>query len=428
MVGGTKEAAGVWNVPSQKVVTGAPRGPGCNCTGRAMPDVIRSKAVVMASPGVVSVEDVEVKRSEADGPSLIAGVLEVSLSGICGTDVHTWRGEALQYAGTPDERELRYPITCGHENVGVLEEVTPALSAAWDGTPLHPGQRVVVAANVPCGRCRTCRMHRPYYLCEAMENYGNSLGHWRYPHLLGGWAERMCLLPGSALFCVPDDLPDDVAVLTEPLAVTHGLDRARAVLELDDGPGANGSIVIVGAGALGLCHLVRARGDGLGPTVVVERSSARAAFAASVGADVVVEGTGGAEGDDEIVGAVADATRGGADIVVNCSGTGATLPLAMRCARPGGVVIEVGAYVGTTPVSLNPNSDLCARGLTLLGIGGETLESYLPTIRRLRSWQGWIRSSGLVSRRIGLDDVGETLDGLAAGAIAGQVVVDPRIR
>lgn len=390
-------------------------------------DLVQARAAVVLAPGRVEVEEIEVKRSLGGEDGTVAGVLSVSLSGICGTDVHTWRGESLQYAGTPNERVLRYPIVCGHENVGVLEEVTPALSTSFDGIPLHPGDRVVVAANVACGRCRACRMHRPYYLCEAMENYGNSLGRWRYPHLLGGWAERMCLVPGSALFMVPDDLPDEVAVLTEPMAVTHGLDRARAILEMDDGPGANGSVVVIGAGALGLCHVVRARGDGFGPTIVVERSPLRAAFARQVGADVVID-SGGGEGDDELVGQVIEATSGGGDVVVNCSGTGATLGLAMRMARQGGVVVEVGAYVGTTPVSLNPNSDLLARGISLLGIGGETLESYLPTMRRLRRWQDWIRASGLVRTPIGLEDVGDALSGLASQSIAGQVVVDPSMR
>jgi hypothetical protein len=92
------------------------------------------------------------------------------------------------------------------------------------------------------------------------------------------------------------------------------------------------------------------------------------------------------------------------------------------------VVVEVGAYVGTTPVSLNPNSDLLARGISLLGIGGETLESYLPTMRRLRRWQDWIRDSGLVRTPIGLEDVGDALSGLASQSIAGQVVVDPSMR
>ena len=57
--------------------------------------------------------------------------------------------------------------------------------------------------------------HQPYFLCEHMEDYGNSLNVAREPSLFGGWAELMYLLPGTPLFRVPDELPDELAVLTE---------------------------------------------------------------------------------------------------------------------------------------------------------------------------------------------------------------------
>src|SRR5207248_2332076 len=85
----------------------------------------------------------------------------------------------------------------------------------------------VPAANVPCGHCIFCLNDYPYYFCENLQDYGNSLHAGIAPHLFGGWSEFMYLLPGTPLFRVPDGLPDEVAALTEVMAVTHGFDRAR---------------------------------------------------------------------------------------------------------------------------------------------------------------------------------------------------------
>src|SRR5256886_9882185 len=79
------------------------------------------------------------------------------------------------------------------------------------------------------------------------------------PHLFGGWAEYMYLLPGTPLFRVPDVLPDEVAALTEVMAVTHGFDRARMLTAGGGGSSFSESVAIVGIGPLGFCHLVKAR-------------------------------------------------------------------------------------------------------------------------------------------------------------------------
>ena len=161
-------------------------------------------------------------------------MLRLNLSGVCGTDKHTFRGETAQYAGTAHERRLSYPLICGHENVGVVEAVGGEVRAD-DGTPLRVGDRIVPGANVACGRCWYCLAGEPYYLCEHLEDYGNSLNVSRPPSLFGGWAELMYLLPGTPLFRVPPALEDELAVLTEPMAVTHGVEAARRVLDVPFG-------------------------------------------------------------------------------------------------------------------------------------------------------------------------------------------------
>jgi L-iditol 2-dehydrogenase len=331
-------------------------------------------AAVMTAPG-----HVELQRFPTPEPAPGAVVLDMRISGICGTDKHTFRGETLQYAGTPHERQIGYPLICGHENVGTIAAIGGADEVAdAAGLPLRAGDRVVPAANVTCGRCWFCRSGQPYYLCEHMEDYGNSLGCAEPPHLFGGWSEQMYLLPGTALFRVPDELPDEVAVLTEPMAVTHGLDAARRLR----GHGFGESVAVLGVGPLGLCHLLKARLTGCGRLVAIDVLQSRLDLAADLGATLLLRAD--ELGPDELVARVREHTGGrGADVVVDTSGVPQTFPTALALVRMGGVVVEPGAFVDLGPVGVNPTADICTRDVAVIGVGGERLDDYAPALELL---------------------------------------------
>src|SRR4051812_44806783 len=125
----------------------------------------------MPEPGRIEVR--EFPRPELEPGAIL---LRIAYSGVCGTDKHTFRGETKQYAGTPHERELTFPLICGHENVGTIEEIGGADELVdAEGNVLRAGDRIVPGANVPCGRCWFCRSGHPYYACEHLDDYGNSL-------------------------------------------------------------------------------------------------------------------------------------------------------------------------------------------------------------------------------------------------------------
>lgn len=376
------------------------------------------RAAVMRAPRRIEVA--EFPRPELrDGEVL----MRVLLSGVCGTDKHTWRGETKQYAGTPHERDLGYPLVCGHENVGVVEELGPGGARASDGTALAAGDRIVPGANVPCGRCHFCLTGAPYYFCEHLDDYGNSLGCAEPPHLFGGWAEQMVLLPGTPLFRVPEGLPDEVAVLTEPMSVTHGLDTARTLALGLGGAPFGDAVAVVGAGPLGLCHLVKARLTGCGKLIAIDRLPSRLAFAEELGATLTLNVD---ETDlDERVARVREHTAGlGADVVVDCSGVPETFPEALRLARFGGVVVEAGAFVDLGAVAVNPSSDICTRNVCVIGVGGETARSYAPVLELMRRSLDLLPLQRLVSHRFGLADAATALE-LAQTDGAIKVAIDP---
>jgi threonine dehydrogenase-like Zn-dependent dehydrogenase len=324
-----------------------------------------------------------------------AVLLRMLASGICGTDKHTYRGETEQYAGTEYERSTPFPIIQGHENVGVVEAVGPGGATAWDGRALAPGDRVVPAPNRACGHCRYCRRGFPYYFCRNLENYGNSLTSRDAPHLFGGWSELLYLRPGTAVFRVPESLPDEIAVLTEIFAVTHSLERAAA-LPQPAGWRPGDSVAVIGVGALGLAHAIKASMMGAGQVIAVDRSPLRLGLAGTLAGAVQVRA------GDDVVATVRELTDGeGADVVVDATGFPDSFAPAIAMLRDGGAMIEVGAFVDMGDVPFNP-SVLCGRNLAFLGVGGEDLLAYEGTLALLDRHQRTIPFAEMISHRFGV--------------------------
>ena len=355
-------------------------------------------------------------------PSLEPGavLLRMLASGICGTDKHTYLGETKQYAGTDHATSTPFPIIQGHENVGVVAEVGGGGASAFDGTPLVPGDRVVPAPNRACGACAFCARGFPYYMCRRIENYGNSLSSERPPHLFGGWAEYLYLLPGTPVFRIPEELPSDVAVLTELMSVTHSLDLAAA-MPRPWGFRSGDSVAVLGAGPLGLVHVAKAELMGAGTVIALDRSDFRVRLARDFGASEELVPA----NDDEAVEAVRALTGGlGADVVVDASGRAETFDLAVRVARDGGTLVEVGAFVDVGERPFNP-AVLCGRNLTLLGVGGEDARAYEPTMRLLARHHGRLPFARAITHRFPLDRAHEAME--TALGIDGvmKVVIEP---
>ncbi len=378
------------------------------------------RAAVMKAPGRL-----EVERFPLPDPQPGAVLMRVSYSGICGTDKHTYRGESKQYAGTDHERDLVYPLICGHENVGVVEAIGGGDSIPdSEGRPLHVGDRIVPAANVPCGHCVFCLNGYPYYFCENLQDYGNSLHSGIPPHLFGGWAELMYLLPGTPLFRVPDELPDELAALTEVMAVTHGFDRARMLNAGWGGSGFGESVALVGVGPLGLCHLVKARLLGCGKLIAVDRLESRLELARRLGATLTINASKTTE--KERVALMREHTTTGPDIVIDCTGVAQSFPECLHLVRYGGTVVEAGAFVDMGPVGINPNADICTKNVSVIGVGGETATSYVPAMNLLARNMDRLPLTEIITHRMPLERAGEAVE-LAQKDGAMKVLLDPRM-
>ncbi|HEY0703205.1 MAG TPA: zinc-binding dehydrogenase [Candidatus Acidoferrales bacterium] len=329
-------------------------------------------------------------------------LVKMEMSGICGTDKHTFQGYTAQYGG----RQLEFPIIQGHENVGTVAEIGGGGEYSdFEGVPLRVGDRVVVGANVCCGECYYCRHDFPYYCCEKTTDYGNNLSAKNPPHLFGGWSQYMYIVPGSFLVKVPDDLPSEIAVLTEIFAVSAGLDRAKQMsafpnesFRFDD------TVVVLGVGPLGMCFLMKARMLGAGTIIAVDLSDYRLDFAKRLGADHVLNS--GNTSVAERLKFVKDLTHGrGADMVVECAGVPQVIPEALDLLRVGGLLVEAGNFSDLGEVSISPHRHLCAKNVRILGVGGEEPAAYGPSMRQMARYMKNYPLREFVTHRYPLRDV-----------------------
>jgi threonine dehydrogenase-like Zn-dependent dehydrogenase len=341
-----------------------------------------AKAAVLVAPGRLEIQEFPLPRLE-DGALL----LKMELSGICGTDKHTYRGEVLQYSGTGAEMRTPFPIIPGHENVGVVAEITPLARhrLEFDGQTLAEGDRLVMCPDVVCGHCHYCRYGAGYLWCDNMRSYGNSFSSAQPPHLMGGWADYLYIRPDAFVYKVPDGLPPRVAVLAELFACSWSLDKAKEFYALDgEGFQPGGTVVVQGVGPLGLLHVIKARLLGAAQVIAIDLSPYRLALAARCGADVTLDAgrTTAAERRERVL----QLTHGlGANVVVECVGRPEVLVEGLEMTMRGGVYLETGNFVDAGSVTLNPHRHLLAKNVRLLGVSNHPVTAYAPGLRLIQA-------------------------------------------
>lgn len=354
-------------------------------------------AATLVAPGRYELRDYPLPH-----PAPGCVLVKMEFSGICGTDKHTYQGYTTQYG----DRCLEFPIIQGHENVGTIAAIGgDGKYKDFEGVSLHIGDRVVVGANVSCGECYYCRHDFPYCLCENTADYGNNLSAKNSPHLFGGWAQYIYIIPGSYLFKVPDDLPSEVAVLTEIFAVSAGLDRAKQMsafpnesFRFDD------TVVALGVGPLGMCFLMKARMLGAGTIIAVDLSEYRLNFAKRLGADHTINV--GETTKAERLQIVKDLTHGrGADMVVECAGVPEAVPEGLEMLRVSGLLVEAGNFSDLGEVSINPHRHLCAKNIRILGVSGEEPAAYAPSMRQMVRYMRQYPLRDFVTHKYSLRDV-----------------------
>jgi len=323
----------------------------------------------MSRPGSIGVKEFPFPELEPR-----AALVRMVMSGICGTDKHTFEG-LTHHAGF----QVNFPIIPGHENLSIIEKLGRKEDGWFDGNgvPLKQGDRVAPVPDVRCGECYTCKNFYGWSWCDRISAYGGQLSSRDPPHLFGGWAEYMYLLPKTSLFKVPDGLPDKIAVLTEPMSVAYS-SLARALTPywlVKEGSGPGDSIVIQGSGPIGLTHAAIAKMAGAGKVIMIGDPNERLEVAKQVGVDQTVS-IEKYSTPQERVGRVLELTEGrGAELVIECVGSPTAFKEGLEMVSLGGTYLEVGNYVDAGEVSVNPHQIL-SKCIRIIGVNGNPYQAF----------------------------------------------------
>ena len=305
-------------------------------------------------------------------------LVRVASVAICGSDVHG-------YTGSTGRRIP--PIVMGHEASGIVESVGSEVDH-W-----RPGARVTFDSTVYCNDCPPCRAGR-VNLCQRREILGVSTPSFRRD---GAMAEFVAI-PSWILHRLPDELTFDEAALVEPAAVAMHAVRITAI---EDGA----TVVVVGAGAIGLLVLQAVKARGAGTVIVVDVREERLDLARQLGADIVVNSA-----TCELGPAMVEATgRPAADVVFEAVGVARTVQMATDLTAPGGQLTLIGNVQPTVEQDLQA---IVSKELTIRGSAASAGE-YPTCLAMIASDR--IRTRPLISRVMSLADGQEAFDLLRTG-------------
>lgn len=312
------------------------------------------KTVVIQRPNEIFMQEREVPEP---GPGQL--LIQVMASGICGTDLHIYRGE---YMG-------KYPVIPGHEFSGIV------VATGEQVTRFKSGDRVAVEPNIACDNCVNCLNNRQNF-CLNWQAIGVTLP---------GGMEQYVIVPEKAAFPVAD-LPFELAAFMEPLScVVHGIERTHI--------GLADHVAIFGAGPIGILMLQMSRIQGAARITVLEINPGRADLARQFGVDQVVHTYEELQPDTY-------------DVVIDATGAIPVMNRTIDFARKGGTVL----LFGVPPSGRNMEMEgfkIFQKGLTILS-SFTSIRNSFQAVDLLQS--GKVKVDALISHRLPLEELPRALE------------------
>jgi len=326
-------------------------------------------------------KDIRVEEVPRPHAGVGEAVIRITLTTICGTDLHIVRGEY----------PVRSGLVIGHEPVGVIEELGDGVIG------YEVGDRVLVGAITPCGQCRACLSGQ---LAQCGHGHGyEAVGGWRFGNTMNGAQAEYLLVPYAQanLAKIPDELTDEQVVLLADIASTGFSGAESGNVRLGD------SVVVFAQGPIGLCATAGAKLMGASLIIGVESDPTRTAMARKMGADVVLN-----QKEVDVISEVKRLTGGGADVAIEALGLQETFENSLRCLRPGGTLSSLGVYSGKLQVPY----DAFAAGIgdykivtTLCPGGKERMRRLMNLVQ-----SGRFDPTPLITHRFSLDNIVEAYE------------------
>lgn len=300
-------------------------------------------------------------------------VIDVQAVGICGSDVHG-------YKGTTGRRKP--PIVMGHEFSGIVSSVGEGV------TRFKVGDRVVAQPLVSCGECDNCRAGLAN-ICVNRSGLGMNMA--------GAYAEQVKVRE-SMVYPLPPEMTWEQGSMVEPLAVAMRAVNLTPLRLMD-------TLAIIGAGPIGLLTMLAARLAGAGKVIMTDVSARRLSVASKLGADLVVDVS-----KEDPVAAVQAATGGlGAHAVIEAVGISATVQQSLALVRTGGHVTWIGNSQPQVEINMQ---QVVTRELTVKGAYGFN-EEFPRAIEMIRS--GRVPVNSLIEGTAALEEGTQLFHDLASG-------------
>lgn len=334
----------------------------------------------MKAASITAVNQVEVGNVPNPEPKAHEILVQVARSGVCGTDVHIFKGEF----------RAKYPLIPGHEISGTIAALGPEVEGFRVGEP------VVIDPNIHCGTCHFCRLAK-FSHCQRMEAVGVTMA--------GGMAEYV-VAPESQVYPI-EGLDLGTAVFVEPLScVIYGHRRIRIALGED--------VLIFGAGPIGLCHVQVARHMGAGKLAIVDRYADKLEIALELGASHSIEASEG----------LADRLRSiaphGFDVVIDATGVPEVVESLPQYTKNAGRILYFGVCPKESQITIDP-FDVYVRDLEIYGSSAPSM-TFPPAISLLQ--QGVVKVSPLVSHTLPLEEFPSALE-LVGSREARKILIAP---
>ena len=321
-------------------------------------------------------------------------LVKVEGCGVCGTDVHEWKGDPFGLI----------PVVLGHEGTGEIVKMGKNVKKDSAGKPLAIGDKVVT--------CMIFKDNPDITMFDLnKQNVGGADVYGLLPdddiHLNGWYADYIVVRGGSTVFNV-SNLDLDSRILIEPAAVLiHAVERAKTTGILRF----NSKVAVQGCGPIGLLCIAVLRTMGIENITAVDGNEQRLEFAKLMGANATVNFKNYADKD-----ALAEGVKesfGGyyADFAFQCTGSPIAHANIYKFIRNGGGLCELGFFINGGDATINPHFDICSKEITTVGSWVYTLRDYATTFDFLKRAKGiGLPIEKLITHKFPLEKINEALE------------------
>ena len=319
-----------------------------------------AKVAMLTGPKHIEVKEFPIPQTLEDDDILV----KVEGCGVCGTDVHEWKGDPFGLI----------PVVLGHEGTGEVLALGKNVKCDTAGNPIKVGDKLVTSV-ISCGECGICRLHPgTTNLCDNQGVFG-LIGHKPEQPLNGWFSTHLLIRAKGATYFVVNDLDLKERMLLELATVcVHAYNRGNTTGLLNFGS----KVLIQGCGPVGLMMIAVLRAAGINHIIAVDGAPARLEMAKKLGVKTIINFK---ECDtlEKRLAAVQAVTRGmGADFAYQCTGAPAAAADVYSYIRRGGGLCEMGFFVNNGEFSINPHFAMCNKEINLVGSWDYSAEDY-PT-------------------------------------------------